>query len=254
MSQRLIRAMRGNIVAWLALFVAMGGTSLAASHYVITSTKQIKPSLLKKLKGSKGTRGLQGLQGPKGLQGLQGVQGPVGSVNTSNFFSKTESDGRYLGKTEQATDAAKLAGVPASGYTSGQGSQGGRWQELVNGGSEASFLLVPGIGELATKCNSATNATGVKLTEEAGSTVFLTWGSYPDKQPVKMETDVLKEGNPSLEQSFGATEFGTGQMVIQASAGLTTSLHTFATVTVSSSVTEGFCRFQANYTVAQQRF
>jgi len=203
MGQRLVRAIRGNIIAWLALFVAMGGTSLAASHYVITSTKQIKPSVVKKLK---------------------------------------------------VADAAKLAGVPASGYTLGQGSQGGRWQELVNGGSEASFLLVPGIGELATKCNSATNATGVKLTKEAGSTVFLTWGSYPDKQPVKMETDVLKEGNTSLEQAFEAPEFGTGQMVIQASAGLTTPVHTFATITVSSSVTEGFCRFQANYTEAQQQF
>ena len=203
MGQRLVEAVRGNIIAWLALFVAMGGTSLAASHYVITSTKQIKPSVLKKLK---------------------------------------------------VADAGKLDGVPASGYTSGQGSQGGRWQELVNGGSEASFLLVPGIGELATKCNSATNATGVKLTEEAGSTVFLTWGSYPHKQPVKTETDVLKEGNKSLEQAFAAPEFGTGQMVIQASAGLTTPLHTFATITVSSSVTEGFCRFQANYTVAQQQF
>ena len=32
-----------------ALFVALGGTSLAASHSVITSTKQIKPSVLKSL-------------------------------------------------------------------------------------------------------------------------------------------------------------------------------------------------------------
>ena len=250
MAHRVIRAVRRNLVAWLALFVAMGGTSLAASHFVITSTKQIKPSVLKKLKGNQGARGAQG---PVGAQGPIGARGPVGGVDTSNFFSKSESDGRYLGKTEQAVDSAKLAGVPAAGYTSGGGSQGGRWQELVNGGGEAAFLAVPGIGELATKCNSSTNATGVKLTEEAGSVVFLTWGSYPDKQPIRMETDVLKEGNPSLTQTFAAPEFGRGQMVIQASAGLTSSLRTYATITVSASVTEGFCRFQGNYTVAQEQ-
>ena len=66
-----------------------------------------------------------------------------------------------------------------------------------------------------------------------------------------------ERGRPALDESlaqgFTATEHGTGQMVIQASA-VGTSVHTFATITVSASVTEGFCRFQANYTVAQQRF
>ncbi len=38
---RIINAVRGNIVAWLALFVALGGTSLAASHYIIKSPSQI---------------------------------------------------------------------------------------------------------------------------------------------------------------------------------------------------------------------
>jgi hypothetical protein len=216
-SQRVIRAIRGNLVAWLALFVAMGGTSLAASHFVITSTKQIKPSVLKKLKGKQGARGAQG------LQGVPGQAGPAGTVNGAHF-------------------------------TEGEGSQGGRWQELVSGSSSLEFLAVPGIGEIAIKCNAATHSTGVKLTEIPSSTVFLTWGSYPTKQPIKMETDVLKADNPSLEQAFGATESGTGQMIIQASAGLTTSLHTFATITVSPSVTEGFCRFQANYTESQQQF
>jgi hypothetical protein len=33
-------------IAGLALFVALGGTAIAASHYVVTSTSQIKPSVL----------------------------------------------------------------------------------------------------------------------------------------------------------------------------------------------------------------
>jgi len=35
-----------TIIACLALFVALGGTAIAASRYAITSTSQIKPSVL----------------------------------------------------------------------------------------------------------------------------------------------------------------------------------------------------------------
>jgi hypothetical protein len=37
------------VVALLALLVALGGTALAASRYVVTSTKQIKPAVLQAL-------------------------------------------------------------------------------------------------------------------------------------------------------------------------------------------------------------
>ncbi len=47
MIARVTRAVRQNVVAWLALFVALTGTSVAASRYVITSTRQIKPAVLK---------------------------------------------------------------------------------------------------------------------------------------------------------------------------------------------------------------
>jgi hypothetical protein len=241
-----------NVVATLALVFAMTGGALAASHYLINSTKQISPKVLKKLKGNRGAAGARGLAGPRGLVGPQGA---TGTLDPSKFFSKAESDGRYLGKGEQAADSAKLAGVAASGYTTGEGTQGGRWLELIDKGEEANFLSVPGIGELGLKCTQvAPNpATSVQLTQHAGSAVFLTWGSYPDKQPTKVETAVLKADNESLAKGFGPTELGTGQIVIQASA-VGTSVHTYATITASASVTEGFCRFQANYTVAQQRF
>jgi hypothetical protein len=66
---RIINAVRGNLVAWLALFVALGGTSLAASHYIITSTTQIKPSVRRALHGAEGAQGPQGPAGPQGPQG-----------------------------------------------------------------------------------------------------------------------------------------------------------------------------------------
>jgi hypothetical protein len=40
------------LIALLALFVALGGTAIAAKRYVITSTSQIKPSILTKIEGA----------------------------------------------------------------------------------------------------------------------------------------------------------------------------------------------------------
>jgi hypothetical protein len=67
-------------VAWVALFVALTGTSMAASGYVITNQKQIKPSVLSKLKkpGARGARGPQGPQGPPGKEGSPGATGREG--------------------------------------------------------------------------------------------------------------------------------------------------------------------------------
>jgi hypothetical protein len=66
----------GGAIALVALFIALGGSALAAKHYVITSTKQIKPSVLKKLKGNQGPRGPQGAQGPPGPSGSSTTSGP----------------------------------------------------------------------------------------------------------------------------------------------------------------------------------
>jgi hypothetical protein len=68
------------MVAIVALVFAMTGTGIAASHYMITSTSQIKPSVLKKLKGHAGPVGKQGLSGAVGLTGPQGPIGPIGPI------------------------------------------------------------------------------------------------------------------------------------------------------------------------------
>lgn len=63
------------LVACLALFVALTGTGIAASHYLVTSTKQIKPSVLRALHGK---RGPEGPAGPTGFAGAPGARGPAG--------------------------------------------------------------------------------------------------------------------------------------------------------------------------------
>jgi hypothetical protein len=71
-----------NIVATLALVFAMSGGALAAGHYLLSSTKQISPQVLKALRGKSGAPGADGAQGPAGSQGTAGPQGPVGMQGT----------------------------------------------------------------------------------------------------------------------------------------------------------------------------
>jgi hypothetical protein len=92
-----------NVAATLALVVAIGGgTAWAATHkrhhhYVITSTSQIRPKVLKKLHGAHGTAGTNGAPGAGGSKGATGPTGPTGvagivtSSNTSASLSATLS-------------------------------------------------------------------------------------------------------------------------------------------------------------------
>jgi hypothetical protein len=69
-----------NVTATLALVFAMGGSAVAAKHYLITSPSQISPKVIKKLKvtGPRGPAGPQGSAGAKGEPGAKGEQGPKG--------------------------------------------------------------------------------------------------------------------------------------------------------------------------------
>jgi hypothetical protein len=86
-----------NVVSTLALVFAMSGGAYAASKFLITSTKQIKPSVLKQLKGNTGARGAQGAagsQGPTGLPAPAGPQGPAGAKGENGTAGTPGKDGK----------------------------------------------------------------------------------------------------------------------------------------------------------------
>jgi hypothetical protein len=83
------------VVALLALFIALGGTSYAAVKLPRNSVgaAQLKkgavtpPKVAKKtIALFKGQRGRQGLRGPQGQQGDPGPQGPKGDIGPSSAF------------------------------------------------------------------------------------------------------------------------------------------------------------------------
>jgi hypothetical protein len=72
-----------GVLAVIALVFAMSGAAFAAKKYVITSTGQIKPSVLKQLKGKTGAQGQAGANGANGKDGAPGANGAGGTAGKS---------------------------------------------------------------------------------------------------------------------------------------------------------------------------
>jgi hypothetical protein len=81
-----------NVAATLALVLSMSGGALAAHHYLISSTKQISPKVLKKLKGKTGKTGKTGATGKEGPAGKEGAAGKEGTSATK-LFARVKGDG-----------------------------------------------------------------------------------------------------------------------------------------------------------------
>jgi|GEM_PF-1988530 len=91
-----------NVVSLMALIFSMSGGALAAHHflhythhYTITSTSQISPKVLRKLKGETGEIGPAGPQGPTGEAGPKGSNGGRGEPAPSILASGASESGVF---------------------------------------------------------------------------------------------------------------------------------------------------------------
>jgi hypothetical protein len=90
---RFRRPSAASIIAVVALFFALGGSAVA-SHFLITSTSQIRPSVLKKLRGRTGRAGPRGPAGVKGATGATGATGPAGPTGKEGAPGREGKEGR----------------------------------------------------------------------------------------------------------------------------------------------------------------
>jgi hypothetical protein len=123
-----------NVMATIAVFVALGGSSYAALQ--ITG-KQVKNSSLtgadiknrslgavdfrrnelpRGLKGDPGPKGDSGPKGDAGPKGDPGAKGDPGTVDTARFYDKPAADTRFLGIGATAADAQMLGGSAPSTF------------------------------------------------------------------------------------------------------------------------------------------
>jgi len=150
-----------NVTATLALFFAMSGGALATKHYLIESTKQINPKVLKKLKGASGKTGVAGPQGKEGPPGKEGKEG------------------------KESTNAQSLGGIPASGYTrSACSSNTGqiKGSALIPEGLSSTFTTLSGAYNCSGQAVEAKKvATGLYVIKFVGSPVTIAVGNVVDQ-------------------------------------------------------------------------
>ncbi len=103
-----------NVVATLVLVFAMTGGAYAAKKYLITSTKQISPSVLKSLQGKAGAAGAAGVAG---VAGAQGPAGPAGGKGDTGAAGKEGLAGKDGSPGKQGVTGAK--GASGSPWTAG---------------------------------------------------------------------------------------------------------------------------------------
>jgi len=145
-----------NVVALLALFVALGGTGYAAIVLPASSvgTVQLKPGAVTSGKVKDGTlkaadfaagqlkagpQGAPGAVGARGATGAAGATGPAGVVDTSLFHTKLQSDARYL-RGGLISVVATSASIVSGGFGSATATCPAGHQ-AVSGGVEPENVL-----------------------------------------------------------------------------------------------------------------
>jgi hypothetical protein len=168
-----------NVTATLALVFAMSGGALAANHYLINSTKQISPKVLKTLKGRAGatgrtgTAGLagptgsQGATGPKGDTGPKGETGAPGANGTARAYGVVASSGTVVAAKTKSLTASKInTGVYCVVPSAASGINPLNVQPIV----QPDFDDAPGSDQIAMTVNADTQ----DFEECPGGWVFVT--------------------------------------------------------------------------------
>jgi collagen triple helix repeat protein len=213
-----------NVAMTFALIFAMTGGAYAAKHYVITSTKQISPNVLKTLRGSTGPNGKDGANGVNGKDGTNGVNGKDGAngVNGKDGVQGQSVTSRQLTPSEAAcakqggTEFTAAEGKKTTACDGAEGKEGSPW--TVNG-------TLPGgkteTGEWAARTTAATTSTAISFAiplKTAPESVVVMKEKEPAKEGCKGAVD-KPEAEPGNLCLFEGAVLGTqhlGNLIVAA--------------------------------------
>jgi hypothetical protein len=177
-----------TFIATLALVFAMTGGAFAAGKYLITSSKQIKPSVLAQLKGKAGKAGAQGAAGAQGPAGPAGPQGPAGAKGENGAPGAAGKDGaagESVTATEVKTGEAKCKQLGGSKFT-----VGGKETFACNGTT----------GYTPTLPKNQSEQGAFQIRASGGNTTTISF-VIPLKESVK--TVFVKENTPPVSDPAG---------------------------------------------------
>jgi hypothetical protein len=205
-----------NVAATLALVLAVTGGSAYAASYVITSTSQIKPSVLASLRGDRGPTG------PTGKAGKDGVTGATGATGTAGTNGVTGATG--VTGTTGATGATGTTGTTGNdGATGPTGPQGPNATGIVldptgpAGGSGSLSAVVDGYTLTAT-CSESGSTASMTLSLSYSTVFAFAGGGVKGTTSFSFEDDVLL-GGPSSSYTVltdSTTTNGSGQVEFEA--------------------------------------
>ena len=237
MRQRLSYA---NVMASVAVFIALGGSSYAAITITGKNVQDgtltgadVKDNSLRGAdiranavnsddvrNGSLLARDFHagqlpaGAQGPKGDTGPAGPQGPkgdTGTVDTSNFYDKAQSDARFLATGAKAADADELDGLDSTEFVSD-----GEYKRVLAKMQAGDELEIVRNGPLSIYARCATVGANDTLrmyakTDVDGAIMYASWGDVRDGTSA---TDFLNtttaEGDREWDSSANAPAGSSG--------------------------------------------
>jgi hypothetical protein len=185
------------VVASAALVMATIGTSVAASGYTITSSKQVKPGSISLASLSKKARkALRGAQGPPGQDGEDGADGQDGQdgqdgLDATGIWAQIRGDGSVNASSPDVTSRAGGAGVYLVNFA----------QDITHCAAVATQASIP---NFAAAGQSTSGVEGAAFVSQSSTGADLAAG-FPSQTSLRVQTNRVN-GTPAAT-SFSVAVF-----------------------------------------------
>jgi Collagen triple helix repeat (20 copies) len=210
-------------IAALALVFAMTGGAYAAGKYVITSTKQISPKVLKSLQGKAGAKGATG------ATGATGASGPVGAAGAGT--AGVPGAPGAVGKEGLAGKEGKEGPAGMTGFTKtlpSKETETGSWTAQIPAKAAPGTSTAFGAISFSIPLGSALDEGHVFLVEPEAS-VSQCPGTVSNPKAAAGDLCVYEAAPKRVEPAFGAIHDPSSENLPEVGAGRSGAILTFST-------------------------